>query len=181
MAVLCVIHKIRWSPCTLFILLYLPLPYVYQCGLHAVLWLHNGILKSLFDENLAEHAALLILYSQYLCETILLTICSMAGFKSRAKFFIGLHCSFPFFYLYCFSFSLHSITLGLCCGAGIFRLIECQSTSRSALHCLLFSILIVIEGPAKAQFSLGTESLGWANYPAYPYYFITLWSYEIKI
>ena len=82
---------------TFFMLLYLCR--MCQCGLHAVLWSHIGILMRLLA---AEHrsTAGLLFFSQCLCGTILLTLYSMVWdwrvLRAGPILFVGLSCSLPF-------------------------------------------------------------------------------------
>ena len=70
-----------------------------QCGLHAVLWSHIGILMFLFAAEPRSPAGLLF-HSHYLCSPILLTCIrwrGTGGFQRQGQcFFIGLSCSIPF-------------------------------------------------------------------------------------
>ena len=58
----------------------------------------------------------------------------LAGFKSKANIFLLAWASGSLFVFYCFPFFL---SVGLCCGPGVFRLIGCQSLS-PGLQCKPF-------------------------------------------
>ena len=73
-ALLCMLFKIRFNPCTLLMVSYLD--HMYQCWLHAVLWSHIG---ALMHRLAAEPRSTAELLFPSLCPsgTILLTPCSM--------------------------------------------------------------------------------------------------------
>ena len=111
-SVQCCVCCIRSSVtrCTLLMVRYLGR--MCQCGLHAVLWLHIGILMRRLTAEPRSTAELLF-PSQCLSGTILLTPYSMVWDwrVSRAGqcFFIGISCSIPTIVFYNFFLSLLSV------------------------------------------------------------------------
>ena len=117
--------------CTLFVVLYLCR--MCQCGLHAVLWSHIGILKGVFAAEPRSTAGTLF-RSQCPCGTILLTLYSMVWdwqvSRAGPMFFYWPKLLYPFLSSTIFPF-LFFRSIGWYCGAGVFGLIRCRSLSPS--------------------------------------------------
>ena len=94
---------------------------VSQCGLHAVLWAHKGILiRFLAAEPAWPYRRTFVPLSVFLWNDLADPVfdgVGLAGFKSRANaFFIGLSCSVPFCLLLFFPLFL---SIGSHCMAGV--------------------------------------------------------------
>ena len=132
MAVLCMLYKIRCNqvnPLNGAI----PRPY-FQCVLHAVLWLHIGILmRSLVAEPCSTTG--LLFSSQCLSETISLTSYSIVWDWQVLReglrcFYIGLSCSILTKVFYYFSLSLLSVYRLVLWGRGLRTDRECITFSQ---------------------------------------------------
>ena len=118
----------------------LHVPYVsVRVGLLAVLWLHIGGVMSLFASEPLSTVGLL-LHSQYLCGTILLTRYSMVWDRRQLAY-----AARPLFVFYCFPF-LYFLSMGWYCEARVFGLIGCESLSSSVslLPFLMIMMIIII-------------------------------------
>ena len=120
------LYKIRCNPMHP---LYGALPFhMCQCGLHAVLWSHIGMLMRF----LAAESRRTFIPVQCTCGTMFLTVfdgAGLSGFKSRPNaFLLALSCSIPTIVFY---FSLSLLPKDWYCGAEVFGLIRCISLSLS--------------------------------------------------
>ena len=100
--------------CNLFVVLYLGR--MCQCGLHAVLWSHTGILMHLLGAE--PHSTAEFLFpSHYLSGTILMTLYSMVWdwrvSEAGQCHFISLGCSFTFVSFTVFPFSSFLLWVGI--------------------------------------------------------------------
>ena len=112
----------------------LPVPYMYQSGLRAVLWSHICVLMRLLAAEPRSTAGPLFL-SQCPRRTLLLTLYSMVchcAFQEQGQcFFITLSCFIPFCLEIFFSFSSFCLKVGIVRLDRVFGLVGCRSLSPS--------------------------------------------------
>ena len=124
-----------------------------QCRLHALLWLHIGIILSLLAAE-PRSTAIILFPSQCLRGTILLTLYSMVRtdeFQEQSQsFFIGISFSLHF-WLLLFRF-LFFLSIGWYFGAVFFGLIGCKLLS----PCLADHLYI--SGPCRSRSDLTVAS-----------------------
>ena len=119
------------TQCTLLMVLYLD--EMCQCGLQAVLWSHIG---TLIHRLAAAPRSTTPLFFPSRCSTGTprsccprIRWCGAGGFQEQGQcFFISLSCSIPTVVFYSFPF-LFFLSIGWCCGPGVFGLIRCISLS----------------------------------------------------
>ena len=111
--------------CTLLMVLYLDR--MCQCGLHAVLWSHNGTLMHRLAAEPCSTAGLLF-HSRCTSGMILLTpyplVWDWRVSRARPMLLYWPKLLYPYYSLLLF-FPFSSLSLGCYCGAGVFGLIGC--------------------------------------------------------